>query len=751
MVIAAAATREGARVRPVVSMVRALSENWRYPPVDDIGEQDPNQPLPLLPAFPLPPDGFVLRETAGGWQDQQHSAFAGSGDDRPLKSDPVLDFALGPGGPGWAVGGWSGDQDAADSGSSGRGAAGKADRARVQTAAVFRFGDQAATPPGAAHAPVDLPAGPARLAVGGHAACQAPCADLALQEIRPGPLPGLGAGEGRGAARAAARAPHDALHGRALAEGVDPRVGPRERGQLRVPARVAACARLPGAVRDATCRTSTRSAPRSATSSPRSGAARRRPAWTRRALPARRASAGRPHPLRLRLHRPGGHGARDRDRQLGGLAGRQRRPPEPARGTRRRGCRPTLADAKAQRHPGDRDGQPRPELALHPRAQRRRRRRRGRAHAGRRRRVGVLLRAPGGEPRLPIPAGGGDTIPAFGTGTLGYRSPIIDPPARPAGRACSATAGFLLAEVDAAKRDPATNRAPVTVRLIPLIEDLSLQRGSTARCCAAAGRRCSRASAAGRAAGDRWGSRRRTAARTRLAPTRTCRSRPAVPDRGCSTRLVTPEYEFISSDPDIARLRRAGPELDQPAQAVHRRRRQRSSDSTLGPAVRVQRGHHDASRSAPAGLLLAQHRARCWPAACSAPAARAAEPEPLPPPAPRAAARRRRRRRRRGPPRRRVAAAAAAAGGAGRRTPPPAPPPHSPTAFLPADRVAQLPAAGAAADAAAGASPRARRAAARSCDRRGEARGGGRARGVAGLRRVPRRRPGAAARASSRR
>ena len=42
--------------------------------------------------FPLPPDGYVLRETGSGWRDEQHTAFRGSGIDRPIKSDPILDF-----------------------------------------------------------------------------------------------------------------------------------------------------------------------------------------------------------------------------------------------------------------------------------------------------------------------------------------------------------------------------------------------------------------------------------------------------------------------------------------------------------------------------------------------------------------------------------------------------------------------------------------------------------------------------------
>ncbi len=65
-------------------------------------------------------------------------------------------------------------------------------------------------------------------------------------------------------------------------------------------------------------------------------------------------------------------------------------------------------------------------------------------------------------------------------------------------------AGVLIAEVDASKRDAATNRAPVTVRLLPLVSALTLQavdgtllRRSRPSLFQGLGRRP--------ASGDRWG------------------------------------------------------------------------------------------------------------------------------------------------------------------------------------------------------------------------------------------------------
>ncbi|MBA3809788.1 MAG: hypothetical protein H0X28_15555, partial [Solirubrobacterales bacterium] len=64
----------------------------------------------------------------------------------------------------------------------------------------------------------------------------------------------------------------------------------------------------------------------------------------------------------------------------------------------------------------------------------------------------------------------GSTIPAFGSGTLGY----VDFNAERSG-AFTGASGFLLGEVDFAHRDPTSNIAPVSVRLIPNIAELALE------------------------------------------------------------------------------------------------------------------------------------------------------------------------------------------------------------------------------------------------------------------------------------
>ena len=188
------------------------------------------------------------------------------------------------------------------------------------------------------------------------------------------------------------------------------------------------------------------------------------------------------------------------------------------------------------------------------------RRRPGRAGAGRRRRLRLPLRPPRREPRSADPGRGGRT-----------RSPA-SAPARsatarrsPARSACRPpTALFGDSGVHAARDRRAglraSNVAPVSVRLIPVIEDLSLEatdgtllRRSRPALFRGLGRRPR--------GGDRWGQASAGSAATpnpsggdpyTLFPPDQCLV------AGCSTRLV-PEYSFTSSDPDIADFVRQDP------------------------------------------------------------------------------------------------------------------------------------------------------------------------------------------------
>lgn len=157
-----------------------------------------------------------------------------------------------------------------------------------------------------------------------------------------------------------------------------------------------------------------------------------------------------------------------------------------------------------------------------------------------------------------IPAGAATTIPEFGTGTLGYRSPLSNTiqPGQP--DALFGDAGFLLAELDIAKRDRVSNRAPVRARLLPLIDDLALLAvdGNLLR-----RSRPSLFQGLGRkpVAGDRWGE--TTSDGNPNPPGGDPYT--AFPPAQCTgptcASRVEPEFSFHSSDPDIADFVRQDP------------------------------------------------------------------------------------------------------------------------------------------------------------------------------------------------
>jgi hypothetical protein len=151
-----------------------------------------------------------------------------------------------------------------------------------------------------------------------------------------------------------------------------------------------------------------------------------------------------------------------------------------------------------------------------------------------------------------IPSGAATTIPEFGTGTLGYRSSISGSFKAGQPDALFGTTGYLLFSVDVAKRDPATNVAPVSARLIPLVQSVSLDpvdgillRRSAPALFTGIGRRP--------LSGDRWG------------PVSASDGNPNPPgadpysefppklcvQSDCAS-AIEPEYTFTSSEPEIA-------------------------------------------------------------------------------------------------------------------------------------------------------------------------------------------------------
>jgi hypothetical protein len=122
--------------------------------------------------------GFVRRQTAAGWSDEEHDRDEvgppkGEGEffktyDLPYKPDPTGAVLIdGAGTQGWAVGGQIGE------------------RAGRDTADVARYPADGVPPPGSAAAPVPVEPNQATFAVGGNAQCAAACADRAQAGLGP--------------------------------------------------------------------------------------------------------------------------------------------------------------------------------------------------------------------------------------------------------------------------------------------------------------------------------------------------------------------------------------------------------------------------------------------------------------------------------------------------------------------------------------------------------------------------------------
>jgi len=548
--IAAAALRDGGAVRAVVSVVPRLA----YPPADNLPEPDPTVPPPIIPPFALPGDGYLLRETASGWQDEERTAFAGASDDRPVKSDPVLSLLLDPAGNGWAVGGWSGYADAVGRGTSAAGS-GRKIRERVRTATIFRYGSgAAAAPPAAGVQPVPMPAGPIRLAVAGNAECDTSCVDLGREGIGPDRSL-LAAVQTVAAMRGGANGPRALLYtGNRVKAGLGLADGSRFAELLGAASSLPVFAALGSD--DASNGFGAGGFVSALAGFPAPlGAGPPPPGITTSGIPGAVPVSGARTHYAFDSH---GAGGTVRvvviDNSLGSLAASesQQNPPE----AQLPWLEAVLADARAKGIRvvvmGNRslntsftpklnvasDGDQVARVLVD-----------GGASA-------YLFDRPEENRSMRIPAGAARTIPSFGTGTLGYRSPFtgvgVD-----AADSLFGDSGVLLLEVGSPA--PGSNVAGVGVRMIPLIEDLSLEatdgtllRRSRPALFRGLGRRPR--------GGDRWG--RASAGTGNPDPAGSSPYVSFPPDQclvpGCATR-INPEYGFTSSDPDIADFVRQDP------------------------------------------------------------------------------------------------------------------------------------------------------------------------------------------------
>ncbi len=165
--------REGGALRAVVSGGGVGSPAAQPSP-------PPGFPPDLFP--PLSPlaagleGGGVLRQTASGWSDESHelnSAGTPPGgyvrQDMPYRPDPVLAVLIDPSGSqGWAVGG-----------------AVQEEEERLETGDVERYPADGAKPTGVGESTVPLEPGEATFAFGGNAQCVAPCADRTRAGVGP--------------------------------------------------------------------------------------------------------------------------------------------------------------------------------------------------------------------------------------------------------------------------------------------------------------------------------------------------------------------------------------------------------------------------------------------------------------------------------------------------------------------------------------------------------------------------------------
>jgi hypothetical protein len=140
----------------------------------------PGFPPPLIPPYGLGanPERGLLRQTANGWSDEEHelnNVREPPGHyrfyDTVYQPDPISAVLVDPtGSQGWAVGGFVDNEHSGG---------------LLDTADVVRYPADGSTPPGLGSAPVSAETGNATFAIGGGAQCAAPCADRSNAGVGP--------------------------------------------------------------------------------------------------------------------------------------------------------------------------------------------------------------------------------------------------------------------------------------------------------------------------------------------------------------------------------------------------------------------------------------------------------------------------------------------------------------------------------------------------------------------------------------
>jgi hypothetical protein len=554
--VAAAPLLEGSRVRALLSVV----PDFTYPPPLVLPPVDPNSPGPLIPPNPLPGDGYLLRETASGWQDEQRANYAGDTADKPVKPDPIAALDVSTSGSGWALGGWSGHADDAGRGTDASGSGQKV-RSEVQTGGVYRYSAEGNPPgpPSQVASSVPLQSGVATFAVGGHAECVQPCAALAHQDIAPdrnlsaalGAIDSLAAHQdgprmllytgGRETPGQGPESPAEANRYAQLLSGaslpVFPAVsaGDSEGSEAGAFSQAFASFAAPFGEGQPPAGVSGTSIP--------AGAAPSAGARTHYAFD----SSGPAGTVRVIVI----------DNSRGSLAGSDpyQNPAEPQAPWLAR----TLADARARGIPaivlGSRELNPSLPPALNVASDASEEARtmvEGGASA-------YLYERPEESRASRIPVGGSVTIPEYGTGALGYRSPISGSFKAGQPDALFGTTGYLIVSVDVAKRDPSSNAAPVNARLVPLVQSVSLDpvdgtllRRSAPALFTGLGRRP--------LSGDRWGPVSASDGNPNPPGSNPYSDfPPALCRQSDCASAIEPEYTFSSSEAEIANFVKQDP------------------------------------------------------------------------------------------------------------------------------------------------------------------------------------------------
>lgn len=192
---AVAAIREGGQVRALLSVEgnslgsSTIAEERASDRPQALGQPPAGQAPLLTNPYPLPKTGYLVRQTATGWRDEERQSYPlppaptdqkpGSRKlDLPRTPDPVLGLLINPdGSDGWAVGGQTGEIATSEFG--------QYLREGLQTGTAMRYGSDAAPPENASTVPIPVAAGEATFAVGGGAQCAGSCADLAGTGIGP--------------------------------------------------------------------------------------------------------------------------------------------------------------------------------------------------------------------------------------------------------------------------------------------------------------------------------------------------------------------------------------------------------------------------------------------------------------------------------------------------------------------------------------------------------------------------------------